>query len=117
MSADAVKASYARAFAAYGVEVVVRRYTGTGADRPRTDAKVLARVLGYEPRELVGAIKEGDRKVIVLHEDLVTKQFPVPLVRGDKVVVAGRELNVEAPDGDTRRVGTQTIAWELQVRG
>lgn len=121
MTPEQARASYRRMMAVAGSgevrKVLVRRYTGTGANRPRFDAEVRARVTGYQPHELVGTIVQGDRKVILLAEDLSRAQFPTPLRKGDKVVDAGKELNIEAPDDNTRRVQGELIAYELQVRG
>lgn len=109
--------SYRRALAVGGEVVTVRRYVGTGASRPLIEAEVAARVTGYAPSELAGNIRQGDRKVILLHDDLVRRQFPVPVKAGDKVVVGGRELNIEYPDDQTRRVAGVLIAYEIQARG
>jgi hypothetical protein len=111
------RATYRRMMALVGEKVLIRRYTGTGANRPRFDAEVMARVTEYEPQELVGTIVQGDRKLIVLHEDLERAQFATPIKKGDKAVVRGKELNIEAPDDNTRRVQGELIAWELQCRG
>lgn len=117
MSAEAIKASYRRMLALVGEPVAIRRYTGAGPNRPRFDVVALARVTDYAPDELVGSIQQGDRKVILLVEDLVTAQFPLPLAKGDKVVIRGRETNIEAPDDNSRRVGNTLVAYELRVRG
>lgn len=117
MTPERTRDSYRRALAAAGEMVTVRRYVGTGSDRPVVEAPVAARVTGYAPSELVGNIRQGDRKVILLAEDLERRQFPLPLRAGDKVVVGGRELNVEYADDQTRRVAGVLIAYELQARG
>jgi hypothetical protein len=117
MTPASARMTYRRMMGLVGEKVLIRRYTGTGANRPRFDAEVTARVTDYEPSELVGTIVQGDRKIIVMHEDLATAQFPTPIKKGDKVVARGKELNVEAPDDNTRRVQGELIAWELQVRG
>ncbi len=117
MTPDEIKASYRRAMDAAGEEIVIRRYTGTGPNRPFFDAPVRARVVGYEPREIVGTIQQGDHRVILLAEDMVAAQIPLDLKSGDKAVVRGVELNIEAANGNTRRVQGVLIAYELQVRG
>jgi hypothetical protein len=117
MTPEQARASYRRMMAVAGETVLIRRYTGTGANRPRFDAEVRARVTEYEPKELVGGIEQGDRKVVLLAEDLERAQFATPLRKGDKAVVRGKELNIEAPDNNTRRVQGELIAYELQVRG
>lgn len=117
MDVEDIKASYRRLMAEAGGTITVRRYTGTGPDRPKTDVTARARVVGYEPHELVGTIIQGDRKIIVMAEDLEDSAIDLPLVKGDKVVIRDVELEVMAADDNTRRVGSDLIAIELQVRG
>jgi hypothetical protein len=114
-TAASAKAAYARALKE---RVTLRRYTGAGTTRPRFDAEnVRARTVGYEPHELVGAIVQGDRKMIVFADDLIAKGFTLPVTTNDKVVVRGKELAIQAADDSTRRVDGVLIALELQVRG
>lgn len=117
MTPAQARSTYRRMMGLVGETVLIRRYTGTGANRPRFDAEVTARVTEYEPKELTGTIQQGDRKLIVLAEDLMQAQFPTPIKKGDKAVVRGKELNIEAPDDNTRRIDGELIAYELQVRG
>lgn len=117
MTPEQCRATYRRMMELVGETVLIRRYTGTGTNRPKFDAEVVARITSFEPHELVGTIQQGDRKLIVLAQDLFNAQFPIPLRKGDKAVVRGKELNIEAPDENTRRVSGELIAYELQVRG
>lgn len=117
MTPAEVTDAYRRALAVAGEVVTVRRYVGTGASRPIVEAEVAARVTGYGASELAGNIQQGDRKVLVLADDLVRRQFPGPLKAGDKVVVGGRELTIVFPDDQTRRVAGVLVAYELQARG
>lgn len=117
MTPDAVKASYRRMLDDVGEMILIRRYTGQGTARPRFSVEVKARVTGYDPDELVGTVQQGDRKVIVLVQDLIDAQFALPIVKGDKVVVRGKEMNVESADDSTRRLGIVSVAFELQARG
>lgn len=114
MTPSEVTASYRQSL---DTLVTIRRYSGAGINRPRFDAAVQARVTGYAPAELVDGIQQGDRKVIVLADDLLRAQFSLPLKRGDKVVLRGAELNIEAADDSTRRVGGELIAIEIRARG
>lgn len=100
-----------------GEWIKIRRYTGLGNSRPRFDVDVRARVTSFHPDELVGAIQQGDRKLIVLADDLIAAQFALPITASDKAVVRGRELAIVAPDDSTRRLGTVLIAYELAARG
>lgn len=109
---------YRRQIEASGETVSIRRYHGKGPDRPRVDTDVRARVVGYEMDEIVGSIQQGDRKVLVLAEDLEAAQFAFPVVPlSDKVVVRGRELTIKAVDDSTRRVQGVLVAYELQAGG
>lgn len=117
MTPEEVKEIYRRYMDEVGEEVIIRRYFGTGSNRNKFEVKVRARVVGFGPEELVGTIQQGDRKVIVLVEDLENFQFPLPLVKNDKCQVRGKELNIETPDENTRRIQGELVAYELQIRG
>lgn len=117
MTPDECKELYRRDMEEIGEKVIIRRYFGTGTNRNKFEVEILARVIGYGPQELVGTIQQGDQKLIILVKDLETFQFPLPLIKNDKVIVRGKELNIEAADGNTRRINGKLIAYELQVRG
>lgn len=117
MTPDEVLASYREAMDACCGVFAIRRYTGAGVNRPRFDVDVRGRVTGYQPNELVGSVQQGDRKVIVLVEDLITAQFPLPITANDKLILLGKELAIVSVDSSTRRVQGVLIAYELQVRG
>ena len=115
MSPEAVKNSYVRTCTDL---VTVRRYTGSGSVRPKFDVEdCRARVVGYAPHELIGNILQGDRRIILVADDLLGKGFSLPLTTNDKIVVRGKELAIIAVDDSTRRVNAVLIAYELQVRG
>ncbi len=116
MNVEQIKAAYKRSLGEFE-PVIIRRYTGAGANRPYFDATVQARVTKFEPVEIAGTIVQGDRKLIVLAQDLIDAQFALPVRKGDKVVVRGVELNIAAADDSTRRVGTVLIALEIQATG
>lgn len=117
MNPAVVLDTYRRMIAADGEWIKIRRYTGLGNNRPHFDVAVRAKVTKWEPEELVGSIQQGDRKLIVLVEDLIAAQFALPITAADKTVVRGRELAIVAPDDSTRRLGTTLIAYELAARG
>lgn len=117
MNAAQVKAQYARTLRE---RVTLRRFIAgtTGANRPRFDAEgVRARTVGYEPNELIGAIVQGDRKIIVFADDLLAKGFTLPVTTSDMVIVRGKPLSIQAADDSTRRIDGELVAIELQVRG
>lgn len=112
--AERIAAQYKRSFDRVGEDIAIRRYSGTGQSRTFADTTTRARVTGYEPKELVGTVQQGDRKLIALPTPLASI---LPLTTADKVVVRGKELAVVAVDDSTRRVGGTLIALEIQVRG
>jgi hypothetical protein len=120
-----IKADYRAQLLAVGELVTIRRYTGTGTNRPKIDRTVLARVAGYGPTELVGTIQQGDRRVIALADDITepTTDSPpqtltLPITTQDKIVMRdGKELQIIASDDSTRRVQGVLIALEIQARG
>ena len=114
MTPEAAKASYRRELKDI---VTVRRYAGAGQNRPYFDVEAHARVIGYQPHELVAGILQGDRKAILLVEDLINAQFQLPLRPTDRIVIRGQECAIEAADDSTRRVEGELIAYELRVRG
>lgn len=119
MNAAEALASHRAMLAEVGEDIVIRRYTGDAdPNRPKTDIIARARVTGYQPRDMVGGISVGDRKVIVMVDTLGAL---LPIVPGrdsaDKAVVRGKELTIIAVDDSTRRIGGTLIALELQVRG
>jgi hypothetical protein len=120
-----IKADYRAQLALVGEMVTIRRYTGTGTNRPKIDRPVLARIAGYGPTELVGTIMQGDRRVIALADDITqpTTDSPpqtltLPILTSDKIVTRdGKELQIIASDDSTRRVRGVLIALEIQARG
>jgi hypothetical protein len=119
MTPDAARASYRRALDQAGETILIRRYTGAGTSRPQSSWPVRARVVAYEPKELVGGIVQGDRKLIVLQEDLVAAGFPGRIETGPnwKAVVRGVELQIKAADDNTRRIAGELIAYEIRAGG
>lgn len=87
--------------------------------RGAVTATVRARVTDYRPAELIGAIQQGDRRIIVLAEDVVAAGFPLPFktAGGDQAIVRGRPTSIKAVDDTTRSDRGVTIAYELTVRG
>jgi hypothetical protein len=97
-----------------GEDIAIRRFTGTGTPRPYTDTTTKARVMGYQPSQLVGPIVQGDRKVIALVDTLSSM---LPITTNDKAVIGGKVLSIKAVDDNTRRIAGTLIALELQVGG
>ncbi|MGE0290268.1 MAG: hypothetical protein AB7P16_28635 [Bradyrhizobium sp.] len=115
MSPEAARGMYRRQIARHGETVTLRRINSSPT--APTNRDVRARVLGYTPDELVGEVQQGDRKIIVLAEDMGS--FPVPFRERstDRVIVRGAELAIQAVDDSTRRVAGELIAYEIRARG
>jgi hypothetical protein len=117
MTPEECRQSYRETMAAVGETIIVRRYTGTGVGRVPHDTNVRARVTGYAERELVGTIQQGDRKVIMLLEDLENAGFALPVTPNDKIVLRGTMISILTVDDSTRRIQGELIAYEIQARG
>lgn len=107
MTPDEAKESLNRFLSDEGEVVTFTQKVG-GNDSDGT----LVRVTGYAPDELIGDVRQGDRKIIARAEGMsFTPQ------RGDKVEVRGKTLNVEFCDDNTRRIQGVLIALEIRARG
>ncbi|SNS36229.1 hypothetical protein SAMN05216374_0978 [Tardiphaga sp. OK246] len=111
-----------------GEDILIRRYTGSGPVRPKTEAKVRARVSGLESATLIGAIVQGKCQIIAVNDPeavvpsgMVALSALLPITTNDKAVLLrdGREkeLSIEAADDNTRRVGGTLIALQIQASG
>jgi hypothetical protein len=114
MNAAEALAQHRAFLAEIGEDVIVRRYSGTGPGRTVIERTTRARVKGYQPNELIGAIAQGDRKVIMLIDALADL---LPLSTADKLVIRGREVAIKGVDDSTRRIGGTLIGLDLQVAG
>lgn len=117
MTPAEVRQSYIEAMDAAGETIVVRRYTGTGVGRTHVDTNVRARVTGFQERELVGTVQQGDRKIIMLVDDLINAGFVIPVTANDKIVLRGTMISILSVDDSTRRVRGMLVAYEIQARG
>lgn len=118
MTPFAAIAALDRAIAANSQTVTLRRYVGLGPSRVPYDATVQAHVRGYAPAELVGGIMQGDVRVIVSPTPIIAQGWPGPQDwprMGDKVVIGGREHNVEA--APPLLMAGEVVRIEIQARG
>ncbi len=101
-----------------GEVVTVRRIV---ANAPAIEAKARARISGYQPDELTGGIQQGDRKVLLSHEDLAAQGFPVPVRTNDKIILirfgGNRVLNVQDVDDSTHRDAGNLAAYLIRATG
>jgi hypothetical protein len=113
MTPEHAIAALDRQLKAHGQTVMLRRYTGTGNPRPKTDlADVPAFVRAVKADDLVGDIKQTSSKVILSPTDIMTLW---PLKTGDKVVFDGVEREVEAVK--PIKLANTLVRCELVVAG
>lgn len=117
MTPAETKESYIRALNAAGETIKIRRYVGVGTSRVPTDTDVRARVTGYAASELTATIQQGDRRIIMLVDDLVDAGFAVPVTANDKIMLRGTMISIVSVDDSTRRIQGMLIAYEIQARG
>lgn len=113
MNTEEIKAAYR---ANLKERITVRRYTGVGANRPRFDVTVRGKARLFDSQELIGSISQGDQQVLLLVEDLIAGGFTLPVTISDKVVVAGKEIAIIAPNTRKAEDGT-IIVFDCQCRG
>lgn len=118
MTPQQAKAMYRRKMGDFET-ITLRIYAGSGLAQTSTDYDVPARVVKFAAEPLVGQAVQGDSEIIVLHDDLVSVSFPLPIKKGpnNKAVVRGKELQIKSVDGNTRRLKGEAIAYDLVVGG
>lgn len=95
MTPAAAIAMLDRQLAAHGQDVIVRRYAAaTGNPRPKTDVPARAFVRAVKAEELIGSIAQTSSNV-VLSPSTTGLSALLPLRTEDKIVIAGRERNVQ----------------------
>ena len=105
---------FRRMLAEVGETIQVRRYSGLGAARTYVDTPTLARVIGYQPKDLVGAIVQGDVRVIT---DPAPLAAMLPLTVDDKLVIRGVEHAIKGIDDNTRRIQGVLVGLDIQAAG
>jgi hypothetical protein len=105
---------YANEMELRGESVTVGRYDATAH---LIGFPARAKVIGYQPSELVGGINQGDRRVLLLAEDLETNGLVLPLRVNDRILVRGKALNVVSIDDSTHRNAGVLNAYDLRVTG
>jgi hypothetical protein len=99
-----------------GMSVTVQRVSGVAPNVTVVSCAVNARVMNLTAdttqtaqaglgTSMMGVIEQGDRTVIVSAQDLSNAGFPLPVVRGDIVILpdSSEMLNVLRVDAYTRR--------------
>jgi hypothetical protein len=107
MTPEDAKASHRAFIGEIGEDVFFIKSSGA-----RVGAR--ARVVGYQPREITGAVVVGDRRVICMVEDDLDAVLPI-VAGADQVEIRGRQCEIKFVDDNTRRINGVLIALELQV--
>ena len=103
--------------AAGGAQVTFQRVTGLAPNATLQSATVTAWVHNYLPDGVaesssgysgsqIGSISLGDRQILVMSADLAAQSFPLPLRKGDNVLVAdtGEKLKITRVDMTKRAI-------------
>ena len=98
-----------------GIPVRFERVTGFAPHATTISATVTAKVMKYAldtvtvaetgyPASKQGAIRQGDREVLVMATDLAAQGFPLPVLKSDRIVLlaTGDALNIIAVDANKR---------------
>lgn len=125
MTPDVALDMLRRQLAETGEVITVRRYAGAGASRAiAQQADVLARVMGYQPKDIAGAVQQGDRRVIMINDPYaavavgkVALSAMLPLSNLDVLSIRDAEIQIVGVDDSTRRIAGTLIGLDLQVRG
>lgn len=94
-----------------GQDVSIRRFSGTGPSRTKTDTATKGFVRNYGSKELVGSIQQGDQSAVVLVDSLSSI---LPLRTTDKLLVGSNEYAIQ--NLMPRVVGGVLIAIEIHAR-
>lgn len=107
-------ASYARLISRHGRVVELQRRQANAA--PLTVRNVRARIRGFTPEEISGGFDVGQRKILILAED-VPESFR-PLRQNDRVIVDGDVWAFPSrPDDQTHRDGDVLLAYDCVAAG
>jgi hypothetical protein len=96
-----------------GIPVTFERVTGYAPNVVIVSATVTAKVMKYAldtvtvaetgySASKVGAIRQGDRQILVMADDLAAAGFPLPVLKSDRVIVPGDTINIIAVDANKR---------------
>lgn len=95
----------------HGENVTLRRNPAA----PFVDVAVKARVAGFDTKDLVGDIRQGDRQVVIGNAEIAAAAWPGPPARGDRVLIVGLPFTIVSVD--TRKIGDEIAGHWLAVRG
>tara|TARA_R110002074_G_scaffold21173_5_gene66095 strand:+ start:13276 stop:13671 length:396 start_codon:yes stop_codon:yes gene_type:complete len=131
MTPDQALSIYRRMMAMRGQDALLRRYVMVADVETAVDCAVRIVDGAVDGDPLVGPTQQNEARIILLAEDVaratiidpdalpdaVPVAWPAPPKRNDKIVVDGKERNVELVDQNRRRLAGVLIAYELLVKG
>ncbi|UVV66527.1 hypothetical protein [Brucella anthropi] len=97
-----------RQLSRHGQNVDLRKMAGGVIESEAKGGRAFVR--GFKPDELVGAIQQGDRNIVLLPDAPA-----LALKKGDKIVVAGTVTNIES--AEIVRMADIPVRVNLRVRG
>ena len=87
--------------------------------RISTGAPVAVTVVGtlrlFNPQDLTGAVKQGDARIEIGHDEIAAASWPHPPSSPDQVLVDGQTYSVQGAMPVCE--GPTIIGWSLHVRG
>lgn len=105
---------YRRLFEHGGRRVMLQRRQSNA--QPVEVANVRARIRGFTPQEIAGGFNVGQRKILILAEDIPASLRP--LRQNDRVIVDGTTWAFpERPDDQTHRAGDVLLAYDCVAAG
>ena len=114
MTPDLARSALRRQLAAHGEPVTITR--GFGGEAPITVTGIRIRIMNYTVDHLTGGVHQGERKAIVLAEDIAATVLGAPVIN-DRIGWNGKNLVVKSVDDATRRVAGVVVGYELKVAG
>lgn len=84
-------------------------------DAPPVTVTVVGTLRLFNPQDLTGAVKQGDARIEIGHDEIAAASWPHPPSSPDQVLVDGQTYSVQgaAPVCE----GPTIIGWSLDVRG
>lgn len=107
--------SITNALLKYGRPMTLRRNAWANGVATPTDVTIYGVTEGYQPQELVNGVTQGDSKIKFSDAQIAAAGWPGPPQKLDQVIADGRTRTILAVD--PQYLGTQVLAWFVQVRG
>lgn len=109
-----LQATWRRLIAVKGRPMTLRRQTAA-SPVTFTDVSVRAASAMYQPDQITEGLKQGDRKLSILNDEIAAAGWPGPPRTGDKVLVDSTTLNVLG--SVALYDGTALVGHRMSVRG